>query len=136
MILVDSSVWVDYFNAYQSPESILLDGFLGQEIILIGDLILLEVLQGVRSDAHFESIRNSFAAFQQVNLLNTATALQAAQYDRNLRKKGITIRKTNDCIIATWCIVNQIALLQQDRDFGPFVENFGLRLIKAESMDG
>ena len=131
MILVDSSVWVDYFNSYKSSESVLLDGFLGQEIILIGDLILLEVLQGVRNDAHFESIRNSFASFQQANLLNTSIALQASQYYRDLRKKGITIRKTNDCIIATWCIVNKIALLHRDRDFDPFVENFGLKSIKA-----
>jgi predicted nucleic acid-binding protein len=132
MILVDSSVWVDYFNSYKNSESALLDEFLGQEIILIGDLILLEVLQGVRNDAHFETIRKSLATFRQANLLSTSIALQASQYYRSLRKKGITIRKTNDCIIATWCIVNQIALLHHDRDFDPFVENFGLKIVKAD----
>jgi predicted nucleic acid-binding protein len=132
MILVDSSVWVDYFNSFQSSESHLLDIYLGQEIILIGDLILLEVLQGVRKDTDFERIRKNFASFQQVNLLNTSIALQAAQYYRLLRKQGITIRKTNDCIIATWCILNQTPLLHHDRDFDPFVDHFGLKILNPE----
>ncbi len=128
MILVDSSVWIDYFNGNPSPSSEYLDAALGIENIIMGDLIMAEILQGFKSDNDFKKAKQLLSSFEMHEMLNESIAIQSAENFRILRKKGITVRKTIDTIIATYCIENQISLLQSDRDFLPFAKYLGLHL--------
>ena len=127
MILVDSSVWIDYFRGTDTPQTTTLDALLGREPLLIGDLILVEVLQGFTSDREFAQARKLLAAFKVIELCGEQLAIQAAINFRALRKRGVAVRKTVDTVIATCCIENDFALLYSDRDFDPFVEHLGLR---------
>ena len=129
MILVDSSVWIDYFGGYASPEADRLDALLGIEPLLTGDLILAEVLQGFSSDSDFRHARKLLESFEVVPLAGHEVCVQAADNFRTLRRKGVTVRKTIDTVIATCCIRNGYALLHSDRDFDPFVEHLGLRVV-------
>ena len=126
MFLVDSSVWIDYFNGRFTAQTEALDVSLGRDLIVVGDLMLGEVLQGFRSDRHYRKARGLLLSFDVVNLLNTPIALKSAQNYRKLRRKGATVRKTTDCIIATWCIENGLPLLHCDKDFEPFHDHLGL----------
>jgi predicted nucleic acid-binding protein len=126
MILVDSSVWIDYFNGVEKPETVKLDSLLGIESIAIGDIILTEVLQGFKSDRDYQIAKDLFTSLTIFGLIDPQLALQSADNYRYLRKKGITIRKTIDVIIATFCIQNHLSLLFIDRDFIPFVEYLNL----------
>ncbi|MDD2975506.1 PIN domain nuclease [Aquabacterium sp.] len=127
MILVDSSVWIDFFRGTVTPQSERLDQLLGREPLLIGDLILAEVLQGFTSERDFHQARKMLGALELVNLGGAEMAVQAARNFRTLRAKGVTIRKTIDTFIATCCIEQDHALLFSDRDFDPFVLHLGLR---------
>jgi predicted nucleic acid-binding protein len=126
MILVDSSVWIDYFRGVQSAETERLDDLLGRQPLLIGDIILTEVLQGFTSDGDFNRASHMLAAFEMVEIAGREVALLAARNYRALRARGITVRKTIDTLIATRCIEANIPLLFSDRDFQPFVEHLGL----------
>lgn len=127
MILVDSSVWIDYFRGNATPQAEKLDALLGKEPIAAGDLILTEVLQGFVSDRDFNQAKKLMTSLVIVDLAGQATAIQAARNFRILRSLGITVRKTIDTIIATCCIESELHLLYSDRDFDPFVEHLGLR---------
>lgn len=127
MILVDSSVWIDFFRGTDTPESIRLDYLLGVQPVAIGDLMLVEVLQGLDSDHDFHRTKKMMESLQVVDLCGRELAVQAARNYRILRARGITVRKTIDTIIATRCIANDIALLYSDRDFEPFVQHLRLR---------
>ena len=127
MILVDSSVWVDYFRGSVTPQTEKLDSLLGTEPIAIGDLILTEVLQGFVSDRDFNQARKLLTSLVMVDLAGRDMAIQAAKNFRALRARGVTVRKTIDTVIATRCIEGGMALLYSDRDFDPFVEHLGLR---------
>lgn len=129
MILVDSSVWVDYFRGTETVQADRLHALLGVEPVAIGDLILTEVLQGMTSDRDFREAQRLLTALDVVVLGSQAVAIQAAQNFRKLREKGVTVRKTIDCIIATRCIVDGMILLHNDRDFEPFVAHLGMRSI-------
>jgi predicted nucleic acid-binding protein len=129
MVFVDSSVWVDFFNGVDTPEVVRLDSLLGIEPVAIGDFILLEVLQGFRSDSDCEVASSLLAGLTIYDLLGRRMALMAANNYRSLRARGITIRKTTDTMIATCCIANSIPLLYSDRDFEPFVTHLGLRAV-------
>ncbi len=131
MILVDSSVWIDYFRGTPTPHAEKLDSLLGTELVAAGDLILTEVLQGFVADRDFNQARKLMTSLVMVDLGGKAIALQAAKNFRALRAQGITVRKTIDVIIATHCIENGLALLYSDRDFDPFVEHLGLRSAMA-----
>lgn len=127
MVLVDSSVWVDFYRGRQTPQVIKLGQIVwrgGQ--VVVGDLIVAEVLQGSKSDSEFEKINHDLSQFPQINVSDTLCAIQAAQNYRTLRAQGITVRKTIDTLIATRCIIDKIPLLQSDRDFDPFVTHLGL----------
>ena len=126
MILVDSSVWVDYFNGTVSRETDFLDATLGSEPVAIGDLILTEVLQGFRSDSDYSQAKTLLTGLTVLELLGQDLAIRTADNYRALRRRGITIRKTADCIIATFCIERRLPLLYSDRDFDPFVRSLGL----------
>ena len=127
MILVDSSVWIDYFRGVASPQSEKLDLLLGTEPIATGDLILTEVLQGFVSDRDFNLAKKLLTALVVVDLAGQDIAIKAARNFRALRELGITVRKTIDTVIATRCIDSKLALLYSDRDFDPFVEHLGLK---------
>jgi hypothetical protein len=127
MFLVDSSVWIDYFNGQPSQETDMLDACLGREPVLLGDLMLAEVLQGFRSDRDYRVARDLLLSLGVVNLLDTSIALRSAENYRQLRRRGATVRKLTDCIIATWCIEHGVALLHCDQDFQPFQEHLGLQ---------
>jgi predicted nucleic acid-binding protein len=126
MIIVDSSVWIDYFNGNDIPEVVKLDQLLGQELLGVGDLILTEVLQGFRQDKEYQTAKRLLTSLTVFEMLGAEMAIKSAENFRDLRKKGITVRKTIDVMIATFCIENRHSLLFADRDFDPFVEHLGL----------
>lgn len=127
MILVDSSVWIDYFNGIAGPETEHLHVLLGRDLVLTGDLILTEVLQGFRSDQDFRTANRLLGRLTYADLAGRDVAIAAAQHYRRLRHSGITVRKTIDVIIATFCILGDHRLLYTDRDFDPMVEQLGLQ---------
>ena len=126
VILVDSSVWIDFFNGTDTPEADFLDDALGIQSVAVGDIILAEVLQGFRSDKDFSTAKTILSEFDQLDLLGPDRAIKAAEKFRKLRKAGISVRKTNDVFIASYCIDQKIPLLFSDRDFIPFVEKMNL----------
>ena len=126
MIVVDSSVWIDFFNGVSTPEVERLDALLGSSPVAIGDLILVEVLQGFRNDRDLAMARQLFRAMALLTMVGAHNAYKAAENYRTLRSCGITVRKTIDGIIATACIEATVPLLFSDRDFRPYVEHLGL----------
>ena len=126
MILVDTSVWIDYFNGNENQHTDALDSALQEGVVAIGDLIFLEILQGFKNDGDFNRAKDTLESLDQYELFGHTMALKCAENYRTLRKKGITIRKTTDVIIASFCIESQIPLLFSDRDFIPFAENLGM----------
>lgn len=129
MLLVDSTVWVDYFNGLQTPETDYLDHILDKVPVLVGDLILAEVLQGFREDTDFERAQGALGKFLHVSLVNPELAVKSAHNYRLLRRKGVTVRKTIDSLIATWCIENEIPLLHKDNDFDGYEAHLDLRVV-------
>lgn len=127
MILVDSSVWIDYSRGVGSEETDLLDSLLGVEPLATGDLILTEVLQGFANDRDFDRARHLLTSLAIVTLGGEAVAIHAARNFRTLRALGVSVRKTIDTVIATFCIEHRYSLLYSDRDFDPFVTHLGLR---------
>jgi len=127
VILVDSSVWIDYFNGIPAWQTDLLDTYLSNVPVVIGDLILTEVLQGFRSNTDYETAKEFLSAlpFRQIGGYNVA--VQSAQNYRFLRRTGVSVRKTIDIIIATFCIMEGLILLHDDRDFDPMVSHFSLK---------
>ena len=133
MILVDSSEWVDYFRSADTPQVALLDSLFGRTRIAVGDLVVAEVLQGVRDNKQFKLVKNVFDTFTRLDLCGYDLALKASENYRVLRAKGITIRKTIDTLIATRCIEDGLTLLHSDRDFLPFAKHLGLREAYSEA---
>lgn len=134
MILVDSSVWIDFFRGVQTPQSVLLDRWLGVEILAVGDLMLTEVLQGFTRDRDFQTALRLMTSLTVVPIGGRDIAVQAARNFRTLRLAGYTVRKTIDSLIATRCIESGHSLLYSDRDFDPFAERLGL--VSAEGTKG
>jgi predicted nucleic acid-binding protein len=132
MILVDSSVGIDYFNGRETPESNKLDNLLGIEPLAIGDIILTEVLQGFRSDVDYQTAKELLTSLTIFEMLGVNIAVKSADNYTLLRKRGITIRKTADVIIATFCIESQNSLLFSDKDFLPFVQHLGLVTVSTD----
>ena len=128
MILVDSSVWIEYFKGTITTQTEMLDGLLGQQPLAIGDLILTEVLQGFDNDRDFNDARKMLTSLLVVELGGQEIAIHAAKNFRALRRLGVTVRKTIDTVIATRCIESGYELLHNDRDFDPFAKHLGLRV--------
>jgi predicted nucleic acid-binding protein len=133
VILVDSSVWIDYFRSADTPQVALLDSFFGRSRMAVGDLIAAEVLQGVRDEREFKLVKKTLDAFDHIDLAGYELAIKASQNYRLLRARGITIRKTVDTLIATRCIEDGLTLLHADRDFLPFATHLGLKVAYSES---
>lgn len=127
MIFVDSSVWIEYFNGVESLETAYLDKALDESTIVIGDFILLEVLQGFRNDKDYEIAKELLLSLDVLEMLGKDLSLKASQNYRALRARGITIRKSVDVIIATFCIEKDFRLLHADKDFQPFEKHFRLK---------
>ena len=130
MILVDSSVWIDYLRGTSSPQAEKLDALLGTVPLAIGDLILTEVLQGCATDREFNAVKRTLSTLHTVNLGGLELAIEAAKNFRKLRALGFTVRKTIDTVIATRCIMDGLELLHSDRDFDPFEKHLGLRCVR------
>jgi predicted nucleic acid-binding protein len=129
MNLVDSSVWIDYFNGKKTAQTDWLNSSLGNTPIIMGDLILTEVLQGFQSDRDFRIARNLLLRFPFMPMGGQTLALKSAANYRFLRKKGVTVRKTIEFMIGTFCIHYKLPLLHDDRDFDPMVKFLGLKTI-------
>jgi predicted nucleic acid-binding protein len=134
LILVDSSVWIDYFKGAITPQTQKLDELLGYEPLAIGDLILSEVLQGFTLERDFNHARKMLTSLQVVELGGQEIAIQAARNFRALRVLGVTVRKTIDTVIATRCIECGYDLLHSDRDFDPFALHLGLRVVAQTAI--
>ncbi len=134
MIFVDSSVWIGYFNGTPSAETDRLDDLLGVVPIGLGDLNLTEVLQGFRHERDYKTAKNLLMSFTIFELGGRDLAIKSADNFRFLRKKGISVRKTIDVMIATFCIENDLPLLHADKDFAPFHQHLGLRNGLAETL--
>ena len=130
MWIVDSSVWIDYFNGVITPQTDLLDAALGQQEIGLGDIILAEVLQGFRSQRDFERARDALLRFPIFTIGGVDIALKSAVNFRLLRRHGVTVRKTVDRLIATFVIENGFSLLHSDRDFDAFEVHLGLDVVR------
>lgn len=129
MIIVDTSVWIDFLNANTNPECEWLDLNLDRERIGLTTTVLAEVLQGLRDEREAALVQAQLMKFEVVELVDAALAVEAAHNYRKLRQAGRTVRTTVDVLIATYCIRDQHALLHRDRDFDIFEQRFGLRVI-------
>ncbi len=129
MVIVDTTVWIDYLNGVQTPQTDWLDTEVEKQRLGLTDLILCEILQGVKTDEQATEAQRELMKFEVMPMSGIELAVAAAQNYRKLRAKGRTVRKTVDCLIATFCLTNGFTLLHNDRDFDPFEEILGLRVI-------
>jgi len=126
LIVVDSSVWIDFLTGRATRPVAALQTALGEDEILVGDLMLCEILQGLGDDRAARRVESLLRRFQIVPMVGEAIAVAAARNYRLLRQRGVTVRKTIDLLIGTWCIENRRPLLHDDRDFRPMVKHLGL----------
>ena len=126
MIVVDTSVWIDFLNGRDTPPVRRFRGLLGGEEVAVGDLMVCEILQGLDSERSAMEVESLLRRFEIVPMVGEAVAVTAARNYRHLRRRGITVRKTIDLIIGTWCIENRRPLLHNDRDFRPMARHLGL----------
>ena len=129
MVVVDTSVWVDFLNGRRCRQTDLLDDLLTGEFVLTGDLIVAEVLQGIRTDAGYQRTLDALNGLPYTDMLGRDVAVSSAANFRTLRQKGVTIRKTIDVMIATFCVHNGLPLLHRDRDFDAMAAHIGLRTL-------
>lgn len=131
MVIVDSTVWIDYLGGIENPETQWLEREAQRQRLGLTDIILCEVLQGIREDGRFAETRRVLLQMEVFVTGGQDFAIQCAESFRKLRKKGITVRRLTDCWIATFCIRGGHALLHRDRDFEPFERELGLRVVRA-----
>ena len=129
MVIVDTTVWVDYFKGVENPETDWLNTELDRQRLGLTDIILCEVLQGVRDDVVAKEVERRLVTLEVFNTGGVALALEAARNDRALRSRGHTVRKTIDCLIATFCLREHHLLLHRDRDFDPFEKFLDLPVV-------
>jgi predicted nucleic acid-binding protein len=128
-VVVETSVWIDYFRGLRTPQTLWLLREIDRHRLVTLDVILCEVLQGIRLDAEFERVRQYLIQFELHDAVGDIGATASARNYGTLRARGITVRKTMDCIIASCCIRNGFYLLHNDRDFQPFAQHLGLRVV-------
>ena len=134
MVIVDSSVWIDALWGTVNPETVWLKDAIGKKEIALLSLILCEVLQGVRSEAQFRGFKQDMLLLPIFETFSTQIAVASAQNYRRLRSQGITVRKTVDCMIATFCIEHGHQLLHRDRDYDAFEVHLGLRVLHPPAI--
>jgi predicted nucleic acid-binding protein len=130
MIVVDSSVWIDFFKGVATAEVEQLRAIMGKQPLLVGDVMLLEILQGVASEREARRVESALRQLDVAPMLDPDLAVQGAANDRRLRRRGVTVRKSINLIIGTLCIVKGHTLLTSDRDFLPMAEHLGLKLLQ------
>ena len=130
MVVADTSAWIDYFRGIDAPHTNKLDLVLGTDEIFIGDLVIAELMQGARTDKVASQIQDVISKMQCVNMVGSKVAYESAANYRALRAKGITVRKTIDMLIGTYCILSNSALIHNDRDFDPMEAHLGLKVLK------
>jgi len=133
MVVVDTTVWIDYIHGLDTPYTNALDYELLHNQVITGDLLITEFLQGFRNDSDFEAAKKIMDSLIYCDMLGKDIALKSAMNFRLLRKNGITIRKTADIIIGTFCIEHALSLLHNDRDFDPMEKYLGLQVYKTEA---
>ena len=133
MILVDSSVWIDFFRNNPTAQAEWLDRNLGTEGLVVGDLILAEVLQGFKDDRGFNEAKRVLGQLEQIEIAGFDVAVEAARNYRKLRSLGVTVRGTVDVLIATRCLTSGLRLLHSDRDFDAFEKHLALRVVNCEA---
>jgi len=131
VIVVDTSVWIDFLNGRNAPHVRQLRAILGEEEVVVGDLMLCEILQGLDSERIAQEVEALLRRFETVPMVGEAIAVAAARNFRSLRRRGITIRKTIDLLIGAWCIENRTTLLHNDSDFHPMASYLGLIELSA-----
>jgi predicted nucleic acid-binding protein len=131
VIVVDTSVWIDFFNGSPTPEADTLNQLLGERPVIVGDLTMAEVLSGFRTDGDFQKAHSLLESCEFRAMVGKPVAIEAARNYRLLRKRGITVRKTIDVLIGTFCILNRLPLLHADRDFDPLEEHLGLAVYRS-----
>jgi predicted nucleic acid-binding protein len=131
VIVVDTTVWIDFFNGRDLSHTRCFRAILGSEEIIVGDLMLCEVLQGLATERTAHRVEAFLRRFDIVPMAGEAIAVKAARNFRALRQRGVTIRKTIDLLIGTWCIENGKPLLHNDSDFRPMTKYLGLIGIPA-----
>ena len=129
MIVVDTTVWIDYFRGARTPHADWLEANLTSERLGLTDLILCEVLQGVPTDSQFNAVQEELLGFEVFETGTVELAVEAARNYRRLRVAGRTVRKTIDCLIATYCLIEGHTLVHNDRDYDPFEHVLGLKVI-------
>ena len=129
LTVIDSTVWIDFFRGSPLPEVGELERTIRRHEAMVGDLILAEVLQGIPNENTFKLVRSHLEEFPIYNMVGRDVAIESANNFRRLRRRGFTVRKTIDCMIATFCIENQLQLLHNDRDFEVFERELGLRVL-------
>jgi predicted nucleic acid-binding protein len=134
MTIVDTSVWIDYVADTGTSQVLWLKKALERETVGLTDLILYEILQGVRDNASFEAVRDRMAEFEQFATITPGLEIKAARNYRSLRHRGLTVRKAADCLVATFCIEGGHKLLHNDRDFDGFEKHLGLKVIHPQSL--
>lgn len=131
MVIIDTTVWIDYLRGIGNPETLWLDRELQRQRLGLTDLIFCEVLQGIREQSAFARVRADLLKFQVFETGGMGLAIAAAQNYRDLRQRGYTVHKTIDCLIATFCLQARHELLHRDRDFDGFEKVLGLRVVRA-----
>ena len=134
MVIVDTSVWIDFLQNALTPQALWLERAISHQEIGLTSLVLCEILQGVRNNARFEALRRDLLRFPVFDSCAVGLAVASARNDRLLREKGYTIRKTIDCLIATLCIQSGFQLLHNDRDFTPFEIHLGLKVLHPPAI--
>ena len=129
MVIVDTTIWIDYLGGTENPHTEWLDRELNQQRLGLTDLILCEVLQGISRDSVFARVRREMSRFEVFDTGGEALAVTSARNYRFLRNRGFTVRKTIDCLIATFCLMGDHSLLHRDHDFDPFEKHLGLRVV-------
>lgn len=130
MVIVDTSVWVDLLAGRETEQVTLLRDMTSRQLIGVGDLMVCEILQGIRSQRHYDEVKQVLLALEVFEIGGIRIATVAAENYRALRRRGITVRGTIDCLIATFCIEHGHALLHNDRDFDPFEQHLGLMSLR------
>jgi predicted nucleic acid-binding protein len=131
VVVVDTSVWIDYLNGANTAQAERLDHLLGERLVVVGDLVLAELMQGFASEDDASQVRRSLEPLPFAEMVGKENALAAAANFRELRRRGVTVRKTIDVLIGTFCLENDLELLHADRDFDAMAEHLGLRVVRV-----
>ena len=129
MVVVDTSVWIDYFNGVVSQQTDRLDELLGEQLVVVGDLILAELLQGFETEADAMRALALLEPLEFVEMVGRDVAVESAANYRRLRRRGVTVRKSIDMLIGTYCLIHNHELLHNDRDFEVLARHLGLRIV-------